>query len=70
MAINISKLSYDSGYIDGREYAYTEGLTAADVRAKLKEMYNIVDTWEGQSIVTLKYVEGYVAGLMKGVGLE
>lgn len=60
---SLDKIAYSCGYIDGREFADWDVTTRDDISLKLREIKKI----ETNEVCRLKYLLGYIDGMMKVV---
>lgn len=64
------RLWYECGYIDGEEFLQQEGLTVLDVKKRFSELHLAVERGSVGDVELYRYVEGYIAAVMKGLGCE
>lgn len=64
---SLDKIAYSCGYIDGREFVDCDVTTRDDISLKLCEIGNEVKQIEANEACRLKYMLGYIDGIMKVV---
>lgn len=64
---SLDRIAYSCGYIDGREFADWDVTTRDDISLKLREIGNDVKQIEANEVCRLKYLLGYIDGIMKVV---
>lgn len=64
---SLDRIAYSCGYIDGREFADCDVTTRDDISLKLREMGNEIKSIEANEVCRLKYMLGYIDGIMKVV---
>lgn len=64
---SLDRIAYSCGYIDGREFYDWDVTTRDDISLKLREIGNEVKQIEADEVCRLKYLLGYIDGIMKVV---
>lgn len=64
---SLDRIAYSCGYIDGREFADWDVTTRDDIFIKLREIDNEIKQIEANEVCRLKYMLGYIDGMMKVV---
>lgn len=64
---SLDRIAYSCGYIDGREFADWDVTTRDDISLKLREIDNEIKQIEANEACRLKYLLGYIDGVMKVV---
>lgn len=62
---SLGKIAYSCGYIDGREFADWDVTTRDDIFLKLCEIDNEIKLIEANEVCRLKYLLGYIDGVLK-----